>query len=320
MNKRIFSAIAAVAASLCLSIGATAQTAKEIGMITLNPFIPESENLGAKAASMLNTKLQQIATVNGMAGAGFDNRFIITAHVQTLRSSQTQTIPQKNAVELSIGIYVGDGLDGTLFSSYSCEAKGIGDSEDQAMAAAIRRVSAMNPELQTAIARGKQQILSYYDKQSANILKSAQAAAASGKYDDAVNMLFAIPSANKDFQQAQALIGKYASQSLEAKNLEVVSRARSAWSADPTEGGATVASGILDEIEAPSAKVKQQVAALQQEMSARLKAIDDREARLEAQKAQNEKDVQIATVNAAAKVAKAYVQSRPKVVYHYYWW
>lgn len=312
--------LATVAASLCLTLASAAQTAKEIGMITLNPFIPESEGLGAASTQMLTTKLQQIATVNGMAGAGFDNRFIITAHVQKLRSSQTQTIPQKNAVELSIGIYVGDGLDGTLFSSYSCEAKGIGDSEDKAMAAAIRKVNPMNPDLQSAIAKGKMQILSYYDKQSANILKSAQAAAAAGKYDDAVNVLFSIPSANKDFQQAQGLIAKYASASLEAKNLAVVDKARSAWSADPTEGGATVASGILDELEAPSAKVRQQAAALQQEMAARLKSVADRAARLEEQKAQTEKDVQIATVRAAAQVAKAYAASRPKVVYHYYWW
>lgn len=56
---------------------------------------------------MLTTKLQQIATANGMSGAGFDNRFIITAHVQKLNSSQTQTFPQKNAVQVNIGIYVG---------------------------------------------------------------------------------------------------------------------------------------------------------------------------------------------------------------------
>lgn len=92
-------------------------------MISLNPYVPETENLGQNANSMLISKLQQIATANGMSGAGFDNRFIITAHIQKLKSSQTQTVPQKNAVEINVGIYVGDGLDGTLYSNYNCDVK-----------------------------------------------------------------------------------------------------------------------------------------------------------------------------------------------------
>ena len=118
--KQIFISIAF---ALICSASAQAQTTKDIGLICLNPHIPETEALGQKATSMLTSKLQQIATANGMSGAGFDNRFIITAHIQKLKSSQTQTFPQKNAVEISIGIYVGDGLDGTLYSSYNCEEK-----------------------------------------------------------------------------------------------------------------------------------------------------------------------------------------------------
>lgn len=312
--------IATAVASLCLALTAVAQTAKDIGMICLNPVVSETEKLGTSSTTMLMTKLQQIATTNGMSGSGFDNRFIITAHIQMLRSSQTQTVPQKNAVEVSIGIYVGDGLDGTLYSSYSCQAKGIGSSEDQAVAAAIRKVNPNNPELQGAVAKGKQQIMDYYDKMSGNILKTAQATAAAGKYEDAINMLFAIPMGNKDYQQAQGLIAKYGSTSLDNKNLDIVRRARSAWSSDPTETGAESANGILQELEAPSAKVQQEARTLQNEMAARLKAVDDRNYQLEVKKAQDEKDVQLATVRAAAQVAKAYVASRPKVVYHYHWW
>lgn len=197
---------------------------------------------------MLTTKLQQIATANGMSGAGFDNRFIITAHVQKLNSSQTQTFPQKNAVQVNIGIYVGDGLDGTLYSSYSYEAKGIGDSEDQAIANAVRKVNPNQEDLQRAILKGKEQILKYYEKMSGCIIQTAKATAAAGKYDDAINMLFAIPMNNKDFQTAQALIAQYGSTSLDNKNLEIVRQARAAWSANPTEEGATAANEILENL------------------------------------------------------------------------
>ena len=41
----------------------------DIGLISLNPYVPETENLGQNANSMLISKLQQIATANGMSGA-----------------------------------------------------------------------------------------------------------------------------------------------------------------------------------------------------------------------------------------------------------
>lgn len=309
-----------LAVALAFSATAMGQTANDIGLISLNPYIPESEGLGQKATAMLQSKLLQIATVNGMSGAGFDNRFIITAHIQKLRSSQTQTFPQKNAVEVSIGIYVGDGLDGTLYSSYTCEAKGIGDSEDQAIASAIRKVVPTQEALQSAIIKGKEQILNYYDKMSGSILQTAKATAAAGRYDDAVNMLFAIPMNNKDFQTAQALIAQYGSTSLDNKNLEIVRQARSAWSANPTEEGASEASTILQKLDAPSAKVQAEAKSLQTEMASRLKAVSDREYQQELKQEQNEKEERLAAIKAAASVAKAYIASQPRVVYHYHWW
>lgn len=309
-----------LAVALAFSATAMGQTANDIGLISLNPYIPESEGLGQKATAMLQSKLLQIATVNGMSGAGFDNRFIITAHIQKLRSSQTQTFPQKNAVEVSIGIYVGDGLDGTLYSSYTCEAKGIGDSEDQAIASAIRKVVPTQEALQSAIVKGKEQIQNYYDKMSGSILQTAKATAAAGRYDDAVNMLFAIPMNNKDFQTAQALIAQYGSTSLDNKNLEIVRQARSAWSANPTEEGASEASTILQKLDAPSAKVQAEAKSLQTEMASRLKAVSDREYQQELKQEQNEKEERLAAIKAAASVAKAYIASQPRVVYHYHWW
>lgn len=83
---------------------------------------------------------------------------------------------------------------------------------------------------------------------SGSIIQTAKATAAAGKYDDAINMLFAIPMNNKDFQTAQALIAQYGSTSLDNKNLEIVRQARAAWSANPTEEGATAANEILENL------------------------------------------------------------------------
>lgn len=55
-------------------------------------------------------------------------------------------------------------------------------------------------------------------------------------------------------------------------------------------------------------------------MSARLKAVSDREFKLRTQKVQNAEDVKLAAIQAAVSVAKAYAANRPKVVYRYLWW
>ena len=158
------------------------------------------------------------------------------------------------------------------------------------------------------------------NKMSGNIIQTAKTTAAAGRYEDAINMLFAIPMNNKDFQTAQSLIAQYGSTSLNNKNMEVVRNARSTWSANPTEDGALEAKKTLENLNAPSAKVMTEVKKLQEEIAARLKAVSDREFRLEAKKVQNEKELEIATVNAVASVAKAYVANQPRVVYHCHWW
>lgn len=307
--------------SQCFVFALRAQTVNDgIGQICLNPYIPESECLGEQSYSMLMSKLQQIATINGMSGTGFDNRFIITAHLQITKNCQTQTIPQNNAVRLNIGIYVGDGLDGTLFSNYTYETQGIGNTEDNAVTSAIKKINVAQPKLQEAIALGKRRILDYYENMADGIIKAATAAASAGSYDEAVNMLFSIPMANGKYQAAQDLIAKYAEKSLDDKNMTVVRKACSAWSADPTEQGAAEANDILEDVKAPSAKVQKEMTSLKKDMASRLKAESDREYQLRAKEQQNAHDKQMAAIKAAASVAKAYAANRPKVVYRYLWW
>lgn len=321
---------------LCLltsRIGAQdASSDDKVGMIALNPFVPEEDHNGPQTLKALMNKLSQTATAAGMAGEGFDNRFIITAHVQELEIAETTTIPAKTAAKISLGIYVGDGIDGTLFSSYTKELKGIGDTKDAAISAAVRKLQVRDPELQKSIGLGKERIVEYYNKISPNIIKTAESAAAAGKYDEAISALFAIPMSCNDYQQAQTLIAKYGNISLEKANQQIVSKARAAWSESPNEDGASAAMKMLEQLTMPSDKTIAEAKSLQQEISSRLKAVSDREWKLQVLEAQNahkeqmaqiksERDQNIAAVNAAASVARAYYNSRPRVVYHVHsWW
>ena len=323
-------------ALLCLlAINTKAQgqsTVENAGMIALNPFVSEDDQNGPVTIKALMNKLSQTASAAGLAGEGFDNRFVITAHIQELDVAETTTIPAKTAVKVNVGIYVGDGIDGTLFSSYTKELKGIGDTKDDAIAAAVRKLQVRDSQLQQSISLGKEQIVNYYNSISSNIIKTAEAAAAAGHYEEALCALFAIPMSCNDYQQAQTLIAKYGNISLEKSNQQIVSQARAAWAKSPNEGGATNAMQILEQLKTPSEKIISEAKSLQQEITTRLKAVSDREWKLQVLEAENAhkeqmaqiksvRDQNIAAVNAAAAVARAYYSSRPRVVYHVHsWW
>ena len=221
---------------------------------------------------------------------------------------------------MNICIYVGDGLDGTLFANYCCEKKGIGDTEQKALASAIRKIDPKDKKLQMAIEKGKKQILKYYERMSGNIIATAKATAANGRFEEAMSLLFSIPVYNKDFETAQNLIAEYGYTSLDNNNRDMLRRARSAWSSDPTENGAETACELLEQLDSPSQSIQNNARKLQEEIAERLKATSDREFNLEVKKANDEKETKLAAIKAASNVAKAYAASRPKTIYKYIWW
>ena len=336
MSKNVFvnvciSLVTIALLQVCFPTRALAQQDEGMGKITLNPYLPESENIGAKATKGLISKLGQIATAAGMSGKGFDDRFVITAHLQEIDCETTATYPPKTAVRTSVTIYVGDGVDGTLFSSYTKECKGVGDNREDAYASVVKKLQANDAGLLRSVQVGKERIVQYYNQVSGNIMKTAEADANAGHYEEAISALFSIPMACKDYDAAQALIARYGSVALESGNMKLIADARAAWSSAPDVEGASKAMDILSQLQTPSAKVLAEAKKLSDEIASRLKTISDREWQLTVQQAQNEhkeqmaqiesdKQQNIALVSAAASVARAYYSSRPRVVYHVHWW
>lgn len=306
-------------ALLCLAMNVAAQNS-QTGKIALNATIATDENIGKDAYDLLINKLNQVATQNGCAGNGFDDRFVITAHLQTLEQAMTSTVPAKNTTRISITIYVGDGIDGTLFSSCNTEVKGIGDSSEEAYLSAIRKIKPRDPELIASIEAGKTKIVTYYESVAPSIITSAKAKASGGHLEEAISDLLAIPAACTKYNEAQSLIGKYGQEACDKSNMKIISRARAAWSADPDGNGPEEAARILGAIDCPSNSVLASLKKLTDEISARQQSVADRQFALEKLQAKWEHQETMSRIDAAARVAKAYWNSRPRVVYHYHWW
>ena len=327
-----------------------ASTPYQTGKISLIPVL--FDNYGQQVNTALTKKMQQIATQNGLAGSGFDDRFIITTHLQPISIEEISTAPTKTALRLSVSLYIGDGLDGTLFSSWETEVRGVGNDKTQAYLSAMRKISPTNPGIQAFVNKGRNRIVAYYNNISGDIISRAKALAKSNKYDQAITTLLSIPSSCNAYEQAQNLIEEYGFPALENDNVELVSRARALWSASPTESGAAQARNILGRIKYPSKNIQEQTRRLTSEMSAHLRQEQQNQWNLLMQESQNwheremkriegynerekarivgynerekariesRRDQRVAAILGAAQVEAAWA-SRPVINYHVNWW
>ena len=106
---------------LTAGIAANAQNNKgksnDIGRILLNGYVSDqAESIPSIAKKMLKNKMNQIATKNGMGGSSLNPRFIITPNISVLTKDITPTAPPMIAITLDVTLYVGDGIEGTLFA------------------------------------------------------------------------------------------------------------------------------------------------------------------------------------------------------------
>lgn len=301
-----------------------AQTFNGNNLITLKSYIPEDNNLSQSTRKVLSEKLTQIALTNGMSGEGFENRFVITANVEEVAIKETSSIPVKVSALLSVAIYVGDGVDGTKFSSYVVEVKGVGDTKDAAYAHAIRRIKKNDSNLHQSIEVGKQRIIQYYDKMGPTIIAKAKTAVASKKYEEAVGILLAIPMNSEYFMDAQNLIASYGAQLLKIRNEQLMLNAQTIWATSPNIYGADEVKNIITKIQFPSDELLGRIRQLNSDIQTRLNEVTDREWQLEKdlllQPIKNSHEIKMATIAAATEIAKANIANRPQITYNVHWW
>lgn len=304
-----------------------ANTADEI---TIAAYVPEEANLSAKEAEAVTSMLNRLMTTYGCAGNGFDNRFIVVPSIKDARS-EVVGLDSKAVVELDIDLLIGDGVNGTLFSSASFSVKGIGANMEKARIAALRKAPARSREMQEFINTGKERIVKYYEQQGPAIINTAKSLAQSHEYDKAISTLCAIPSTCSHYAEAQRLAGEFGLKYINNQNDSAISSAKQAWNANPTEEGAAAAIAALNGVNNPTAAQKSEIDKLLKSMDEKFSLRETREyqARLAAENNRHaermseisaDASVEKARYNAAASVAKAYVASQPRMVYHVHSW
>lgn len=294
----------------------------DAGRITLAAVVAtDIDGLTPSAQKFLKNKLNQITSKNGMGGSAVNERFIITANVQIVTKDITPTAPPMHAYGLEVTFYVGDGIEGKLFSSTSMNLKGVGTTPTKAYKMALKNIRTTDTRFKGLIEQGKTKIIEYYNSQCDLLLKEADMLVSQNKYELAIKKLIEVPEVCKEcYDKAMNAVGPVYQKQIDRECKSLLIKAKSAWSEGQDANAAQNASIFLGKID-PNASCFGDVQTLTQSMAKRIKELDQREWDFKLKQQQDNVDIQKATISAARDIGVAAAKNQPKtVVYNFRGW
>ena len=170
----------------------------DFGRIILNAYLPNTIGIPSEAKNMLLSKLNQIASNNGMAGSVINPRFVITANVSIGTKDIIAGPPQMIAQNMDLTLFVGDAVTNTIFSNTTISLKGVGTNENKGFIEAFKMINVKQKDILACLEEGKNKIINYYATNCDFILKNAQTLVKQEQYDEAIYTLSLVPEVCKD--------------------------------------------------------------------------------------------------------------------------
>jgi hypothetical protein len=295
----------------------SAQSSDNAGILSIATYIdPIVEEKTTGATSVLETKLGQIVSANGM-GNGF-SRFIITANVTVVTKDVLGTAPATYAYTLDLTLVIGDGIDGNAFARYPMTIKGVGNNETKALISALRTIDPRNKDLQEFVSNAKEQIIKYYSSRCDLIIKQARMLENQNQFDEAIYSLMSIPEASSCYTKGLEVVNEIYNQKVERECKIKLQEAKNLWNANPTVEGANKVAAILSEID-PRATCYKEVSAFATTVGKRVLELDGREWNFKVDK---EIGLERDRIKAIRDIGVAWGQGQPKTVHYNIrgWW
>ena len=293
--------------------------------IALCVYLPQDTEVPAEALQVLRNQLDNLATADGNADFVLCGRFILTARIDVKNKDIVAGPPQKVSQALSITLQIGDLQEHKLFSSTTLTATGIGTNLTKSYMEAFKTLNKSDKQILEFLKNGREKILAYYVAQCESICQKAEQLANSQQYDEALYNLAVIPDiGNACYEKAQTLMADIAGRKINADGRDLLNQAKLAWAKAQNDAGAEEAVSYLRQIH-PTADCQPEVEKLTREMTAKLKADDQREwelqlkqyndrVRTERQQMQNEQELSKLRIAAARDAAVAFAKNMPQQI------
>lgn len=266
----------------------------------------DSESFPQGAKAMMENKLTQLLTRNGIAGLDYLGQFVLTVTTTPLDKDVIAGPPMKIAEKMEMNLYIVDAYAKTIFSSTSFTVRGLGETENKCYLNAISHMPLQTPQVATFINEGKQKIIDYYDHEGETMLKKAAVLAKQKEYEQALWIVSLIPQQSKHYDAAlQAGLDIY-QQHINNECVKNLAAARQAWAANQNALGAAAAGEYLQNI-LPDAGCYDEAMELYREIKG--KVLDDW--KFEMKKYQDGVDLEKLRIDASRQVGVAYGTHQP---------
>ncbi len=255
---------------------------------------------------MIENKLTQLLTKNGIAGMDYMGQFVLTVSSTPLDKDVIPGPPMKIAEKMEMNLYIVDSYAKTIFSSASFTVRGLGETENKCYLNAISHMPLQTPQIAQFIDEGKQKIIRYYDHEGEVLIKKAMYLAKKKEFEEALWIVSLIPQQSKHYDAALATGQEIYQMYLNNECNIYLAAARQAWAAEQNSKGAAAAGEYLQNI-LPDAGCYDEAMELYREIKG--KVLDDW--KFEMKKYQDGIDLEKQRIEAARQIGVAYGRHQP---------
>lgn len=290
--------------------------------IILSTYVSDNiKGFPSEAKSLLESKLDKIATYSGLGGAKNSSRFIITANVDIISKEITPTAPAQHMYTLEVSFYIGDAITGTKFSSCSKSFIGVAPSEIKAYKEALNQIKYNEPIFKQFVAYGKTKIIEYYNSKCDFILKEAEMLSNKNEFENAIYVLTSVPEVckecyDKSISAVTPIYKKFIDRECKVNLLD----AKNSWNQSQDSVGASAAANYLARID-PNSNCYFEAITFSNSIGKRMKEMDQREWNFQMKQHQDNVDIQKANIRAARDIGVAFGNNQPSIHYNIRgWW
>ena len=301
----------------------------DFGRIIINPHLPSGLPITYEARNLLETKLKEITTINGMGGSDFNPRFIITANINIGTKDIIAGAPTKVSQKINLTLFIGDAIINTVFSSTTFNLIGVGVNENKSFIDAFNSINPKNKLIKEMIDESKNKIVAYYLAQCDFISKDVETLIVKQQYDEAIYTLALVPQVCKDcYLKSQVKMQGVFKLKVDYEGASLLSKAKTIWMEQPNSTGAEQIRLLINSIN-PSADCyleigpfidtirKKVLADEKQQWQFEMKQYNDN---LEREKKEYADNVELEKnrIEACRQIAIEYARNQPKTISYTY--
>ncbi|PKP35906.1 MAG: hypothetical protein CVU00_00240 [Bacteroidetes bacterium HGW-Bacteroidetes-17] len=229
-------------------------SANDQDRIALTVIIPPGvDGIPEHARSLLQNKLDQVASQNGLGGISGSPRFALTAKMSVMTKDITPTQPPMEAYTYGIYLYIVDIVEQTIVSSTSITTKGAGTNANKAYTNGLKPINLNNTEIKNFMQDGKRKIIEYYNSKCDFIISRAKSLASQNQFGQSLALLSSVPDVCKDcFMKCMDEIGPIYQDYINHDCEAYVNIASGLFAANPNTTGAVDATAVLSLIDPDS--------------------------------------------------------------------